>query len=277
MTDFRSHRRIYVAFLLVYLCAFAAGRAGADRVDQLIGDLNSRDANIRLSSARELSHTKDRRAVKPLIAAPKDSDPNVRRTVVDALGEIKDGRAVKPLIAVGEGARSDAQDHAADALGNISVPDFPIPDIKPAVPDAARPFGAAFTIIDPSPSLALHNLLWYSAMTPLDQGNQIPVVALNQFLLGRQRSEIPPNGTGRHECRETGALKQQGTYTVSITLTFETTWTSGSGPRVFERNLKAPSLVWHVGHDEGQWLDRGAAAATKSDQPLPLVRQLPSG
>jgi hypothetical protein len=132
---------------------------------------------------------------------------------------------------------------------------FPTPEVEPVSPDLSHPFAAAFTITNPSPFVAMRNVLWHCVMTPLGTNSRIPIFDLGQFQTGRQGTEIPPNGSERHDCHETEALRQEGTFEIFISLDFDTTLNAMSMKRVLKRHLERAGLTWRIEHDGGRWLE----------------------
>ena len=59
-----------------------------DSVNQLIDQLKDSNASVRIDAAIALGQTGDARAIKPLIAAWRDSDENVRGTALSAVSKI---------------------------------------------------------------------------------------------------------------------------------------------------------------------------------------------
>lgn len=86
---------------------------------QLKEQLVSEDSGTREQAARKLGEIKDSRAVKPLIAALKDSSSYVRHAATKALEKIGDERAVEPLIAALKDSDSGVRWAATGALGKI--------------------------------------------------------------------------------------------------------------------------------------------------------------
>jgi len=82
-----------VLFLLVQ----SPGKALADRVDDLIAQLQAKNTMERREAAHELGKLKDARSVGPLISALNDKEPMVRLDVSGALIEIGEP-VVAPLI-----------------------------------------------------------------------------------------------------------------------------------------------------------------------------------
>jgi HEAT repeat protein len=82
-----------VMFLLVQ----SEGKALADRVDDLIALLQSKNTMERRQAAHDLGQLKDEKAVGPLISALNDKEPMVRLDVSGALIEIGEP-VVDPMI-----------------------------------------------------------------------------------------------------------------------------------------------------------------------------------
>jgi len=77
--------------------AWTLGRMGEAAFQPLIDALNVSDADVRSEAARGLGHSRDRRAVEPLLE--RLSDNQIRQHAALALGEIGDGRAIDALTA----------------------------------------------------------------------------------------------------------------------------------------------------------------------------------
>ncbi|MCK9555243.1 HEAT repeat domain-containing protein [bacterium] len=92
----------------------------ADKVDNLINDLNSSSGSARWKAVMFLGQEKDRRAVEPLIKViATDQNYGVRMEAIKSLGKIGDKRAVeilKPLLKSEDDSVSRA---AAEALASI--------------------------------------------------------------------------------------------------------------------------------------------------------------
>jgi hypothetical protein len=69
----------------------------ADRVDDLIKQLRSDDAKVRLSAALNLGKLSDKRAIPALVDALSDSDKTVRGIAAAALGKLMDGTVEEKL------------------------------------------------------------------------------------------------------------------------------------------------------------------------------------
>lgn len=89
--------RVVLVLLATLLIASSALSASSSNTAQLIQDLASRDASVRLSAQSKLVQMKGS-AVVPLIAALKDKSPTIRGSAAELLGKIKDPRATEPLI-----------------------------------------------------------------------------------------------------------------------------------------------------------------------------------
>jgi hypothetical protein len=120
----RGAGRYPTLWLFVCLCLISLVQAGfgqADRVDQLIKQLGSSDAGVRVSAKAALVQI-GASAVEPLIAALTHPDSGVRYRAAECLGEIKDPRAVDPLIAALRDPVTIVESSAAKALGEIGDP-----------------------------------------------------------------------------------------------------------------------------------------------------------
>ena len=82
--------------------------ARADKVTDLIGQLENGEDKIRLSAALGLSKLGDQRAVEPLIDALKDSDRNVRGAAANGLGKIVTAKTDPKLRAAAAAALASA-------------------------------------------------------------------------------------------------------------------------------------------------------------------------
>jgi vesicle coat complex subunit len=111
-------------FCLGVLALGPAAHALADTVDQQIKKLKDKSPFTRIMAAQELGHSKDIRAVKPLIAALKDKDDKVRGAAASALGEITDPSAVEPLIAALNDSEFYNRVAVAGAMGELKDPRF---------------------------------------------------------------------------------------------------------------------------------------------------------
>jgi len=91
----------------------------AHAVKPLIAALKDSNESVRLSAADALGKLGDARAVEPLITALKDSDVFVRRKAAMALGQLGDTRAVEPLLATLKESDDDYLFPAAYALSQF--------------------------------------------------------------------------------------------------------------------------------------------------------------
>jgi len=90
-----------------------------DHVEELIGKLNSPDADVRREAALELGETRDARAVLPLIDVLRAASAwNSWTPIRDALVEIGEP-SVLPVIALLKEGNRDARMEAARVLGKI--------------------------------------------------------------------------------------------------------------------------------------------------------------
>lgn len=88
-------------------------------VKPLIAALKDSNELMRIEAAKALAKIDDKRAVEPLIVALKDSNLFVRRSAADALAKIGDKRAVEPLMAALKDSGWHMRGGAAEALGKI--------------------------------------------------------------------------------------------------------------------------------------------------------------
>ena len=86
-------------WIMLIILATALNEANADRVYELIKQLNDRNLNTRRCAVQTLGEIGDSRAVEALIVSLDYNDKDVRKSAVEALGKIGDSRAVDPLIA----------------------------------------------------------------------------------------------------------------------------------------------------------------------------------
>lgn len=85
--------------LALLMLAALAMPATADRVDDLISQLQTGNPDVRRAAAYHLGLIGDPKAVDPLIVALKDDhDPSIRYNAAMALGNISDSRAIDPLV-----------------------------------------------------------------------------------------------------------------------------------------------------------------------------------
>ena len=103
---------------LLALAALASPGA-ADRVEDLIGDLDDGDWQVRAEAAMALGEIGDERAVDPLVEALKDDVREVRLNAAWALGETGDERAIDPLVAALNDQVREVRCVVAIALGKI--------------------------------------------------------------------------------------------------------------------------------------------------------------
>jgi HEAT repeats len=126
---------------VVVLIVMLGGHAHADRVDDLIDQLGSRDTDVklRLSAALNLGKIGDRRAVEAFLNALGDPDKTLRGVSAAALGKVVDGsvdantrqRVVSALDRVARTdrdafVRSQAQ-KSYDTLSALATPPTPPP------------------------------------------------------------------------------------------------------------------------------------------------------
>jgi len=132
---------------------------------------------------------------------------------------------------------------------------LPPPSIVPLPTEASQPFAALFAIANTGDYVPMHNLLWYCIMTPAEGDHRVPIVDLGQFQQGRQGTKIGPHGTETHECRETAALRDRGTYEMRISVEFETRIKIWRWEHVFARHAERSGLRWRIDDMGGRWVD----------------------
>ena len=92
-------------------------------IDYIIKALEDEDHMVRMTAARILGESRDRRAVKPLVTALRtDKHYAVRQQAAHALGKIKDPRSVEALIEALGDKDSGVQRLAAASLGDLRDP-----------------------------------------------------------------------------------------------------------------------------------------------------------
>lgn len=96
----------------------ADGQGGRERVDRLIGDLNSKDPKVQLMAADNIKKM-GKEAVDPLIATLQDTNADMRSWAASLLKSIPDGRAVAPLIAALSDNDARVCKNAIQALGQL--------------------------------------------------------------------------------------------------------------------------------------------------------------
>lgn len=118
------------AWLFVGASEFGkAAKLGAPAVEPLITVLNEGASEDNAGAAAELlGEIGGARAVKPLIAALRNSDSGVRKQAAEALGEIKDDRAVQPLVSALKDSDNEVREAAAESLITFNY--------HPATPEA---------------------------------------------------------------------------------------------------------------------------------------------
>jgi hypothetical protein len=100
--------------------AIALGHSkNARAVEPLVKALNDEDDFVRNFAAKALGDLGDGRAFEPLVKAMTDRNLLVRRSAVLALGGLGDPRAFEPLVKVLEGEDFMLQRSAAKALGEL--------------------------------------------------------------------------------------------------------------------------------------------------------------
>ncbi len=139
------------------------GRLGAKRaVYALLAAVGDTDANVRRATAQALGELRNKRAVRPLLAAMVDDDDGeVRVAAAQALGALGDKRASEPLMSVLGNPAEDprVRGMAAEALADLgdrrAVPSLivalsdPSPEVR---------FWAAFALGELGDPLALADL-----------------------------------------------------------------------------------------------------------------------
>ncbi len=113
-------KNIFLACIFFFVLYGPGTISLADKVDNLINDLNSSSDSARWKAVMFLGQEKDIRAVDPLIRViATDQNYGVRMEAIKSLGKIGDKRAVevlKPLLKSKDDSVSRA---AAGALANI--------------------------------------------------------------------------------------------------------------------------------------------------------------
>ncbi|MBN2189864.1 MAG: HEAT repeat domain-containing protein [Candidatus Aureabacteria bacterium] len=108
---------IYVLFLVLY---GSGSLLFADRVDELINDLNSDSSSVRWKAVMFLGQEKDVRAVDPLIKViASDQNYGVRVEAIKSLGKIGDKRAIETLKPLLKSKDESIRRAAAGALTSI--------------------------------------------------------------------------------------------------------------------------------------------------------------
>lgn len=114
-----SNARIYraIVFPFLILAFLLQGQAKADKVDQLIKQLQtSDDYKVRLSAALNLAKTGDERAIGPFIKALGDSDKTVRGVAAASLGKLVTSSTPKALRDRAISALKTARDKDSNAF-----------------------------------------------------------------------------------------------------------------------------------------------------------------
>ena len=119
-----------ILLLAAIAVALSAGRASADRVDELTRILDGDDGEkAKIAAAVGLGNLGDARGVPALVRALRDGSPVVRGLAASALGHIGDERAVPALERALTDEHEGVRRRARDAIANIKrvpTPDEPM-------------------------------------------------------------------------------------------------------------------------------------------------------